>query len=666
MRYAGTNRAFPRFRINWDFVCKAFIVLLLIAMLCFFLLRTARIVGELDDSLLPLVSMVNDGTLGVSEADVAQASAWFPAWSSYLQKCMISPHYDLNGERMAYYFPTYPMLAVPVLLAMIVFHLPKEHVFTITNILCICGMLWLVDRHAKIKGFKKLLLLMALSLNPILPYIEWGSMEVLVYCLLVMATFYWVNRRFHIAAVLLSIAGTMNLTVMAIGFFMIADYLIELAGKCPEKKLARKITYLFSKWRRIILYGCCYLIVFIPIVYNYVNIGLFNIVINGVVKRNPSAFSQWFNISSRAWAYLTDLNFGFLPYFLLTMLVLAVMIVYGIHLRKRLPLMMMAGWLTTIFCYSVMTHINCGMDGIARYSAWGAAILIIAVFYLLPQYLPPDKRNIRHVVSVILAVCMLSTMGVTSVYMVASSRSYLSFTPIAKAVLGNYPALYNPLYSTFNSRTRHLDGAYDVITPVVYTDEWTNKILIRADQAEDVIARLIATDAQKDAIRRQVANKPSDAYVYLSFADREKVWYINQPYELGTVLNFASNNGELNGKTYTLDGLSSAGEAYTWTINRQIGLDLFVPDYDGGALHGVIAYADILDDVQQVIVSVNGTPVFSDTANASDGAVLFSIPEECIDLGILRIRISLPDAHSPGVSDPHLLGLALTEIVITK
>lgn len=667
MKSANAQHSALGLKPNWQFICNVYLIFLLIAMLCFFLLRDVGIIGELDDSLLPLVSMVNDQTLGVSEDDVAKASAWFPSWSSYLEQCLISPHYDLNGERMSYYFPTYPMAAVPVFLAMIALHMPKEHVFVITNILCLLGMLWLVNRHAKTSGFKKLLLLLALSLNPVLPYLEWGSMEVIVYCLLALSVFYWVNRQYHVSAILLSLAGTMNLTVMATGFFMIADYLINLANECSEKKLSRKMAYLFTKWARIIRYGCCYLIVFIPMIYNYINIGMVNIIIGGSMKGNPSLFTQWSGIASRAWAYLTDWNLGFLPFYPISLLVFIAVAVWGIIRRVRMPLLLMGAWILTILCYSVMFHINSGMDGIARYNAWSAAILLIAIFYYLPLMLSDDKQKVTCAVLVALCLCVATTCGATGIYALERTP-YIWNTPIARFVLRHAPQLYSPLTSTFNSRTQHIDGGYYDIAaagPVVYTNQWTNKILTEAGNVEEVLSHLSATDAQKDAIRMSVASKAPDELVYLSFADSERVLYIKAFYELGTPLNFAANAGELNGAAFVMDGISGAEAGYTWTNKREVDLLLPLQDYQGGTLHGIITYDSILGGAQQVSVFINDFQVYSAVNYADDHKISFDIPQDCIDAGILRVTILLPDAHKPGTSDDRVLGLALQEIVIT-
>lgn len=61
----------------------------------------------------------------------------------------------------------------------------------------------------------------------------------------------------------------------------------------------------------------------------------------------------------------------------------------------------------------------------------------------------------------------------------ANKITYMSWTPIAQYVMDNFPSFYNPLHSTFNSRTNHVDGGYFYETPILYTtnEGYVRKIL---------------------------------------------------------------------------------------------------------------------------------------------------------------------------------------------
>lgn len=652
-----------RWPLNWDDVCKAYIVLFAFTLLCFFLLTDITIIGEMEDSLLPTVSLLREQNFGISQADMNTATFWFPDWKAYLEQWNITNTYDLRGERLTAYFPTYSIVSTPVLAALVLAGLPKEHTFALTNILCLFIMLWLVERHAKTKGFTKLLLLLALSLNPVLPYIGWASMEVLVYCLLVLAVFYWMNKKYHAAAIFLSIAGTMNLTVMATGFFMILDYLLVVAGECPEKGIKQKIAYLFKQWWKIIRYGCCYLIVFIPFIYNYIHAGTFNLIIGGTMKKNPSMFLQFADTLGRAWAYVTDLNLGYVPYYLFALLIFVGVVIAGIIHRKYRALLMLFANVLTILCYSFFSHINCGMQGIARYNAWSVSIILIAVFYLQPLELDGGIKS-KRVYSAAMAASMLFTTMTTGIYLNEKSTA-LEYTPIAEYILKNKPGLYSPLPSTFNSRTRHIDGGYQFDTPIVYADEWTNKILLKPEQGEEVLAKLHATDEQLAAARECLEKAKSDEYVYLSFADSERVLYAQNSYPMGTVLNYAAGAGELNGKLITAKGLSGAESGFTWTQEKKVRMIAFFEDYQGGDVRCQISYADVFMGSQYATIYCEGKLLFDGVVKAPAGKLEFTIPAECVVADVVNLSINLPQAESPGKWDGRLLGLAIKEIVFS-
>lgn len=658
--HGNTNGMQQKKAFDWNAACRIYLVLLLIGMLCFYLIKPAYMKGETDEALLPAVSILSSGNFGVSDAEKERAYSWFSEWRDSLLQLSMSGRLDLRGEEMSYYFPTYAMVSAVVMGGLKVLHLPVLHTFSLTNVLCLMGMLYLVHRHARLQGFPKLLLLIALSVNPILAYVDWPSMEVLMYCLLCLVVLFWCNRCFHRAAALLAIAGTMNLTVMATGFFMIFDYLLTVAGERPD----RRFRYLLSQWKRIILYGCCYLIVFIPFVYNYVQIGTFNIIISGTLKNDPGTFMHWGETLSRMWCYLTDLNLGYLPYYLPTLITFAVLVVLSVIRRKRQPLLMLGAWLLTLLCYSFFGHINCGMEGIARYNAWSAALILMGVFYLLPGEIRLNLPSRKRMTAAGLCLCLLFTITSTNFYL-SEWSPWTKFTPLARMVLKSAPKLYNPLYSTFNSRSNGIDGGYNITTPVVYNDEWTNKILLQAGEGEAVLAKLYNADAQKDSIRAKLAGRQPDEYVYLSFSDREQVLYARQDYQLGTRLNFAASQGSLNGAAYFSSGLSDAEHDITWTALRTARMILAISDYQGGGITCRIDCRYVLDDEQPITILVNNVTVFDGTVTTSDPVIEFDIPGDCIPSGAMQICFTFPQAHSPGPQDARLLGIAIASMTFT-
>ena len=78
---------------------------------------------------------------------------------------------------------------------------------------------------------------MLLSLNPIVFYLTWISAEVFIYSLLGIAILHWTCKEYHRAAIVLSLAGTLNPTIMAIGIFMIIEYFIVLLKESRGKKI---------------------------------------------------------------------------------------------------------------------------------------------------------------------------------------------------------------------------------------------------------------------------------------------------------------------------------------------------------------------------------------------------------------------------------------------
>jgi hypothetical protein len=105
------------------------------------------------------------------------------------------------------------------------------------------------------------------------------------------------------------------------------------------------------------------------------------------------------------------------------------------------------------------------------------------VFMVTTQLEGLHPKKILGTISSVSQISSAILSGIVIIYCFKfNAGAYTYFTPIANYVLDKAPALYNPLPSTFASRTLHVDGGYAhaMWRPIVYTnnDSYVRKILI--------------------------------------------------------------------------------------------------------------------------------------------------------------------------------------------
>lgn len=404
--------------------------------------------GEAASYTLTAVSLANDGNAIVSADDIAVAQQWFPQYAeNYIS--FQGSHYTTAQGVVPWYFPTYSAACLPMLGLLGLLKLPMDYAFCLTNLVCILLVLATVALERKLNLMQRAVLCLVLGIHPILFYISWFSAEVFQFACIAIAALWWATGRKHRAALLIAIAGTTNPCILAIGLAMIGEYLVS-EWKTTSGKISQRIQQFAGRWKKIILYGCCYLPGLVPFAYNYS--------ICGAINLTASYSGEWIPLTDNTlfrhlWAYFTDWNFGILPYLPILLVLWLVLLVLAVIRCSGRYLWMSAGMVATMLGYSLMANINCGMDGIARYNAWMTALMAVAV---CTQY-PALIRGIqgRRILAGGLACSAIYTGAVVVDYggIGAPRSSYLQPTPITTKLLQYIPQLYTPLETTLESRS---------------------------------------------------------------------------------------------------------------------------------------------------------------------------------------------------------------------
>lgn len=613
--------------------------------------------GEWDDYCLPAISIINEGNISISPNDIQCAKEIFPEWKEALETYNLSGYMAKDGGEMSWYFPTYSVACIPILVLLRLLKLPAIYAFPYTNIISIIIMCLVIFTHLKISYEKKALLIAMLTINPIIFYYNWVSAESFIFALLGIVMVFWVNKEYKRAAIFISIVGSLNPSLLFVGIVMIIEYLARIFFECEEKNVYTRLKCFLGNWKRIVCYGSCYLIALIPFFYNYINTGHINLTasVSGFTTSETSAIT-------RCWAYLTDLNYGILPYYFIALILSAVLSLLAMFRKQWNYLLMMISFLGVMYVYSIMIHINSSMSGIARYNAWNAVILIFAIccFHseILLKKLSKNISYIALIISIVFSGIIVYNYGLLS----ARNTNCLHMTPIAKFVLNECPRLYEPLKSTFNSRINHIDGGYAYNTPIYYIDEdnCVRKILASSKDADSILNELAGNEENMEWLKNQVGNL-DERESYISIPKKYEFQRYLQ-YYAGTEIVFAEP--ENNANEYVIHGLSNCENGYTWTDGKELELCLKMEGNieQSTKIHANFELLGVYKGSQRVSVLVNGEEVYTTVVKNDDNLEFeFNIP----NAGIIDLLILMPDATSPlndGVSmDSRELSLCLVK-----
>lgn len=625
---ATTADLFP-----WRMLCKISIIAFLLAYLMVAMLSPTYLDGEGSSFELPMISLLNRMSFQVSEDDYKMALELFPEHASrYEYQFYQRMPKDAAGNRYPWYFGVYAPLCLPAFKVLLVFGLNPVYTLPITNALLLTLALWVVYHFGETNGKTKFFAILFLGLSPIIPYIRWESYEVAMFSFVVISMTFWLTGKRNRSAFFLSIAGSMNPTIMAFGMMMIADYFWDMfmaSGKRPKYFFLNCV----SSWKSIILYAVCFVPCLIPMVISYVSLG-------SIVAM--SGYAEMGGVAGRFAAQIFDLNFGLFPYIPIALLLFIVISLKGIHQKKYHNFFTLLGVLATIFSYSIMFHINCGMSGISRYNAWLFPVIIMTVIFSIDgTFVSQRTKRVTWGLTALSFLWCISVVGITY------GTDYIYWTPIAETVLDYAPQLYNPLPSTFNSRNTHIDGGYNITRPIIYNSKDGNvrKILVPPGMLEQSIELLWISSSDQEVFERQCAKVTDDnSYFYLNFPFGTSIKQCAK-YTLGEMITFDGTSHDAH--YYFTEGLSRTETDVAWTDGTEGTFRLQIDGEVEDDLVLQINLKRIYNVRQRMIVACGDEILFDEVWENASEPITVSIPANCVQERLLELSFQFPDAVSP-------------------
>jgi len=467
--------------------------------------------GEWDDFILVTVSFLNDGDVTIDASDIVKARELLPEWTKDLDNYKLSPYTIASGEELSWYFPTFGIMCVPIMFLLNLFGISGIYTVPIVNICLYMTALVYLFLKGNFSERIKFWCLLAFAANPIILYTRWVSGEVYIFAFLLLTLVCWDKKQYKRTGIFISLASHLNPAVLMVGIVVIAEYLVNLLKETGIRKI-------LGRWKEIAVLAVCFLPSLFPFAWNLYHMGSINMT---AATETDFALANWIG---RFFAYLIDLNLGYLPYFgILFVLFVAAFFLAVWKKQWRTVIMGVAFWGTCLI-YSLEIHINSGMSGLARYSAWAGAIMIMTFFVWRRQI---KSEKLERGLDVGVGISALWTIVMMTTILMSNFIGYMEMTPLARGVLRYAPQLYNPFPDVFDDRVCHVDDfGYQHNMPVVYRDGYweCRKMLVNYDDKEYIMSHIDTSEENAEWLEQKLDALEGKGDCYISIG-RDKVIY---------------------------------------------------------------------------------------------------------------------------------------------
>jgi hypothetical protein len=514
----------------WDWL--SFIVIYLFTLIgSIYAVQNTHFKGEADSYILATIAIEQHGSLDIREGDIHQLE--LEEYSDNhvdRAKNNFNTRYpkDFQGRQYPWYMGTYSISVMPIRAINKILNLPQTSSHQLGNVLYYALALLVVYFCFKQTRKNVFLCIILLAFSPTFVYVTWASAEVFICSLVIVSLVFFTNGNKHLAALFMSLASTLNITICGFALVIIADYLITIYN--DKKGTGDKVNLLNvikQNWKNIIWLVVCFTPALIMPFWNLYHYHLIIPMLSGDIT--VSIFNVFW--IKRFFSYLFDLNLGFLPYFPILLILFFIMALTGIYKKSRQIIVLTLGFFIVVFLYSAMYHINCGMTAMSRYNSWSVPFLVFTVTSQLNVLFKNIKT--QRIIFLSLIISAGATLMITKRAMDYNGGHYIYFTPMANFFLDNMPALYNAYPFTFISRNEHYDGGYDYYAdhPFIYYSKngYARKILIppECNDPSVFLDFYLASSNDTDMVwlkeyAKNIKNKHNKDWVYLNISSGRK------------------------------------------------------------------------------------------------------------------------------------------------
>lgn len=601
---------------------------------------------EIDSYVLPTISLQYRGSILMNEADLVKARRDFPGLYKNVNsfddlrsaKLLVTK----SGKWESFYFPVLAIGALPFKLLLALMQANQECCFILFNLFCVAYLEIQILINNKFSLRQKIIGLALINCSPLFLYVRYIGAETMIFSLAAIGVLRIYEHKYKRAAAAITVAGLANSTVMVLGLACIVDFTVFTLKKHKGQGI---LGIVWQEVKNIFLLALCFIPSFFPFIFKHAT---------GV--RSFESGAKTGGAFSRCLAYIFDMNLGFCSFCPILVFLLIFLFFGNIKKKSFRIFVFYFGLLGTMLAYSLMPHINCGMIYCSRYVFWSYGMLFMIILLFLFDLFETSMG--KKIITIIIAL----SCGISCACFYLNKATflyYLDFHKTAKMILSHAPSLYNPLPSTFYSRTKHVDGGYNYKTPIIYIGEngYVSKIFCSNKDVPD-LENVSTIDGRKLVFRANEDDVPR----YISIPSYKKFIRFND-YNLYDEIYFYGDYYNLN--NYNVTGVWWKEQNFTWTKGKNFILPLRFNEIElGKDIRVSVEVGAIFNNKQRVLIYVNDnfiTEVYNPQPLLNFNFQLknpFAI-----------IRFYFPDACTPnsvnGSQDYRSLALGLRKISLT-
>lgn len=625
---------------------------------------TRHEIGESRHYVTSTITLLNKGSISFTKEDLKHAEnifGKFVKWNfppyQYKGKTIFH-HLATKGAKeknfigRSFYWGTYSALCIPVYWICKTFHLFESNMFLafqVTNIIMLLIPLFLIAFYLRAPVPVKYALLLTLSVAPVSQYVSWASAECCLYMFVVMTIIFLHNREYCKSALCLCFAATLNYTIIPLGLILIIDFFHANRDQWNFSLKPLKVSITKKLIKKIFLLILCFLPLLHCMISTYLQYSSI---------ATMSDMKDFIGVPVRFWAYFFDLNFGIMTYFNILFIMFIFLFFIVLYKKDWSRLLFAFSFILTVLLFSLMQHINCGMEGIARYTAWSSPLMVFFIISSSFQYI--SKKILLwglffffYLINYIFFWNHLTFFkGNTDVY----------FSNIADYILTHYPRFYNPLYSTFICRGQHVGGGYrDLNKPLFYAYPtlFPTKILLN-EKGLPLLEKDYYVPNEELSFSNIKEKIKGKKYTYINCTPKS---VIKKPYliRLGKI-----TPRDPNIQKYLLEGFYGNEKKHIWSSSEAVIAFRLPPEKKKQDLSVILCGWTFLKNTE-IGIRCNKTS-FKTIASGKSQYLRITIPSSDIRNDYIYLFLSVKNATSPQSlgqsSDSRNLGFALQSFEI--
>ena len=240
---------------NKQYICRKISVFIILLASLYYLagvyIAPTQPVGESYHYMLSTITLMERFSISFKKHDLKIAKEMFPehisSWtgkrklpvyqkndSNFLVRMATAPAFDSDFLGRSYYWGTYSFLCIPGCVLLKLAGISPAYGFALTNAVLLILALLSVFFWLKLEEMYKLLLIFLLAVSPAMVYLIWPSSEVCLFTFICVGLVFLFNKQYNLAALTISFAGSLNITVMPLGILLLFFYFKDCFLTIPK------------------------------------------------------------------------------------------------------------------------------------------------------------------------------------------------------------------------------------------------------------------------------------------------------------------------------------------------------------------------------------------------------------------------------------------------